>query len=59
MGYGTGSCAVLSDTDTASMRTKEFLGVFLTIAVAKGMLSIKEETNAETHKMIIIAIPSW
>ena len=23
------------------------------------MLSIKEETNAETHKMIIIAIPSW
>lgn len=38
---------------------KSSLEYFLTIAVAKGMLSIKEETNAETHKMIIIAIPSW
>jgi len=30
----------------------------LTIAVVKGMLSINDDTNAETHTMIIIAIAS-
>ena len=39
-------------------RTSQKANKLLTIAVVKGMLSINDDTNAETHTMTIIAIAS-
>ena len=40
-------------------RARQKANKLLTMAVVKGMLSINDDTNAETHTMTIIAIASW